>query len=263
MSAGLSVAAQSHTGKVRTHNQDTFVVGQQVWAVADGMGGRAAGQVASQIAARCLRRYDSAGPVNQAGVLALIQTINDEILAYGLRHPVAYGLGTTLAGLAALPAGGHTHWLVFHVGDSRVYRLADGRLIRETSDHSQVQALVDVGAITASQARDHPQRHLLTRCLGSRATPRVDLRVVPRRTGDWLLVCSDGLTSEIDDEVIERVLAQAEAPADAAHQLVDRALAAGGRDNVTAVVVRVDPARQASVARSTPPLAELAGAYHG
>ena len=237
--SALIVAAASDIGLVRTDNEDSFLVGERIWAVADGMGGQAAGRTASQIAIAGLERYDSAGVIDQVGLAALIDTLSDDIVAYGLEHPQDSGLGTTLAGVAQVDLAGQQHWLVFHVGDSRVYRLSDQRLIQETTDHSHIQVLIDQGVVTADEARTHPQRHVLTRCLGGSQPPRPDIRLVPCIDGDRLLVCSDGLTAEIDDASIEHILRSSASPCNAVDGLITTALSLGGRDNVTVVVIEV------------------------
>lgn len=237
--ASLSVAAASDIGYSRADNEDSFVTGEQIWAVADGMGGQAAGRIASQIAVRCIEECDSSGLVDQARIADLVTHANAEILAYGTRHPEAAGLGTTVAGIALVMLAGQTHWLVFNVGDSRVYRLSGGHLIQESTDHSEVQYLVDQGTISADQARTHPQRNVLTRCLGSVQPPKADMRLVPYLVGDQILICSDGLTSEIEDATIERILLASPNTGDAVRELINTALSHGGHDNVTAVVVEV------------------------
>jgi len=237
--SALIVAAASDIGLVRADNEDSFLVGERIWAVADGMGGQAAGRTASQIAIAGLERYDTAGLIDQAGLAALIDTINDDIVAYGKDHPQDSGLGTTLAGVAQVNLAGQQHWLVFHVGDSRVYRLSGQHLIQETTDHSQVQVMIDQGMVTPDEARTHTQRHVLTRCLGGNQPPRPDIRLVPCIDGDRLLVCSDGLTAETDDATIERILLSAASPCNAVDGLIATALSLGGRDNVTVVVIEV------------------------
>ncbi len=240
MSTVLDVAAESQTGHVRSGNEDSYVAGQHVWAVADGMGGQAAGAVASRIAVRCVQSRDESGPLDQIELGSLLDLINQRILAYGHGHPKAAGLGTTLAGVALTSLAGQSHWLVFNVGDSRVYRLTDGRLRRETVDHSEVQSLIDHGEITFQEARSHPQRNILTRCLGSVHTPKADIKLVPCLPGDRFLICSDGLTGEIDDGIIRDILLEARTSRQATEALVGAALEQGGRDNITVVVVGVD-----------------------
>ena len=237
MHAEIKVAANSNVGLVRAHNEDSFMTGQHVWAVADGMGGQAAGGMASRIAIDCLAGRDRLGPLDQEELTSLLGRINHEILAYGVGHPSAAGLGTTIAGIALVAMGGLHHWLVFHIGDSRVYRLTDGRLILETIDHSEVQSLMNQGVISAAEARSHPKRNVLNRCLGSRQVPKADMRLIPYCPGDRLLICSDGLTTEVPDDMTEAVLLSAPEPKDAVDELVGGALARGGRDNITVIVV--------------------------
>jgi len=263
MVPGLSVAAASDVGLVRSQNEDSYVAGHHLWAVADGMGGQAAGRMASQIAIRHLVAADADG-LDQARVAGLFDEINQDILGYGRSHPAAAGLGTTLAGIALVALAGQAHWLVFNIGDSRVYRLTGGRLHRETNDHSETQALVDMGTITAAQARTHPSRNVLTRCLGAPQKPRADMRLVPYLPGDRLMICSDGLTSEVDDATIERVLLTAPNPDDAATRLIATALQLGGRDNVTVVVIGIGGAEGDSnggLVEDTLPTAVVEGSY--
>ena len=242
MRVGLTVAADSQTGCVRTVNEDSFITGQQIWAVADGMGGQAAGDQASRIAAQCIEESDQAGPLDQTGINSMMVRINQEILAYAVANPKAAGLGTTIAGVALVDVAGQNHWLVFHIGDSRVYRLTNKSLILETADHSEVQVLVETGKISPVEARAHPQRNILTRFLGIDETPKVDMRLVPYVPGERWLICSDGLTTEIEDDAIERILQETENPFEVVNTLVGVALNQGGRDNVTVVVVDTDPA---------------------
>jgi protein phosphatase len=148
-------------------------------------------------------------------------------------------MGTTATGLAALETAGGDHLMVFNVGDSRVYRLSGGRLEQLTVDHSEVQELVLAGVITKEQARTHPRRNVVTRALGSDASMMPDHWLLPAIGGDRYLVCSDGLFSELPDEVIRPLLA-AGTPQQAADALVSAANDAGGRDNVTVVVVDIE-----------------------
>ena len=147
---------------------------------------------------------------------------------------------TTLTGVAVVEVEGVPHLAVFNVGDSRVYRLGGDRMGQVTVDHSEVQELVTAGRLTAQQARVHPARHVITRSIGSDPGPAVDVVVLSPRPADRFLVCSDGLTGELDDAAIEALLAAAEAPQTAAESLVAAAVAAGGRDNVTVIVADVE-----------------------
>jgi len=237
---GLQVAAATEIGRVRKHNEDSYVAGERIWAVADGMGGQAAGATASRIVAQRILEYDKSGEIDQAQISALVAQMNDEILAYSAKHPKTAGMGTTVAGVAQMRLGGQDHWLIFNVGDSRVYRLTEGVLVQETTDHSEVQDLVDRGEIDPAQARTHPRRNILTRCLGSEQTPAVGMRVVPCLPGDWVLICSDGLTVEVDDDSIGTVLRTASDPREAVSTLIETALENGGRDNISIIIVMID-----------------------
>jgi len=249
---GLQVAAATDTGRVRKHNEDSYVVGERLWAVADGMGGQAAGATASRIAAQCLASYDKTGDIDQGQISSLVGEINSKILAYSARHPKTAGMGTTLAGMALTKLGGQDHWLIFNVGDSRVYRLNGGILRQETTDHSEVQELVNQGKIRPSDARTHPNRNILTRCLGTPCPPLVGMRVVPCQPGDRMLICSDGLTSEVDDGKISVVLRTAVDPREAVDELIEAALENGGRDNVSIIVVGIDEEQEGLVEDTVP-----------
>ena len=237
---GLRVAAATEVGRVRKHNEDSYITGERMWAVADGMGGQAAGATASRIAIQCLASYDKTGEIGQAQISALVEHINDKILQYSAKHPKTLGMGTTLAGMALMKLGGQDHWLIFNVGDSRVYLLANGVFRQETIDHSEVQELVNTGRIDQADARTHPNRNILTRCLGTPHSPTVGMRVVPCQPGDRVLVCSDGLTTEVDDGKIGIVLRTAVDPREAVNTLIKEALDSGGRDNISIIVVEID-----------------------
>lgn len=249
----LSVATghRSHVGRVRAHNEDALFVGDHVWAVADGMGGHAAGDVASGLVIEGLRTLDAAAPLRPADVVAALEATNDRILRHGHENPSTRGLGSTVAGIARLQVGGTPHAAVFNVGDSRVYRVSGATLTRATVDHSEAEELVAGGVITREQALTHRSRHVVTRSLGQPDTPRVDLWLVPFTSGDRFLVCSDGLTTEVDDDTIRDIMVATPDPSSAAASLVEAALVAGGRDNVSVIVV--DVAGETPVEGSTRP----------
>jgi protein phosphatase len=152
-------------------------------------------------------------------------------------------MGTTVSGIAVVTEDGAPRWAVFNVGDSRVYRFADGELVQVTVDHSEVQELVDAGLLDPDEAARHPLRNLLTRALGSRELSEVDVWVLEPQPGERFLACTDGLTGELDDDAIAGILAAEDDPQAAAEALVAAAVSAGGRDNVTAVVVDTDGSR--------------------
>jgi serine/threonine protein phosphatase PrpC len=148
-----------------------------------------------------------------------------------------FGMGTTVSGLASAVGDDDPVWVVFNIGDSRVYRYADAVLTQITVDHSEVQELLDAGRLTPEQAQVYPRRNVVTRSLGSFPPPEIDVWELPMTAGERFLVCTDGLTNELDDEQIAQVLAESGSPADAAADLVRAANAAGGRDNTSVIVV--------------------------
>ncbi|HWG01873.1 MAG TPA: protein phosphatase 2C domain-containing protein [Trebonia sp.] len=231
--------AATDTGRVRKANEDSYLVTPVLYAVADGMGGHGAGDVASAVAINVLAAH-ARDPLSENAVLAALDDANHAVI----ESPAAADMGTTVTGLAILPAPEGSQLMVFNVGDSRVYRLAGGRLDQVTVDHSAVQELVLAGAITPEEARVHPRRNIVTRALGASTLLRPDHWLLPANAGDRYLLCTDGLSSELPDDAIAALLA-AGTPQQAASALVTAANDAGGHDNVTAVVVDVagdDPA---------------------
>ncbi len=233
------VGARTDVGHQRTLNEDALLVGERVWAVADGMGGHAAGDVASRLVVTSLRELDGRDELSPGAVNAAVLRANAAVVEHGADNPETRGLGTTVTGLVEVSIAGVPHWAVFNVGDSRVYRYAGGALLQATVDHSEVEELVAEGLLAPSEARTHPARHIITRSVGMRPAPSVDLWVLPQTAGDRFLVCSDGLTSELDDEGIAQVLAEHGDPRAAASALVDAVLGTEARDNVTVVVIDV------------------------
>jgi protein phosphatase len=231
----------THVGRVRDHNEDSLIASGMVFAVADGMGGHAAGEVASRITVEALARLAEQPPTRTEDVAEVLREANDGILRSQEHDPDQRGMGTTVAGLTVVDAGGREHWVVFNIGDSRVYRLADNRMSLVTRDHSEVRELMDAGLIDASEAARHPMRNVITRSLGSDPAPAPDVWVLPPTPGERFVVCSDGLSNELDDREIMLVARKYADPQVAADQLVAAAVRAGGRDNVSVVVVAVDP----------------------
>lgn len=235
----VRAGSASDVGRLRPENQDALCVGRSLWLVADGMGGQAAGAQASRLAAAEVSAIDQDSTVPIEEISIAIDRANERLLREGRDHPDRFGLGTTLTGVARV---GENRWAVFNVGDSRVYHFADGRLEQLTVDHSAVQELVDAGLLDPVAALHHPRRNIVTRSLGTRPGPRSDIwqrAVVP---GETFLICSDGLTNELADQEIADILQAYPDPQAAADQLVGEALAAGGRDNVTVIVLAVGPA---------------------
>lgn len=167
----VRVASATDVGHVRSLNEDALLAGTHLWAVADGMGGHAAGDVASRLAIETLATIDRPD-LTLADVEAALLTANARMIEHGTRHPEAAGLGTTLTALVEVAIGGAHHWAVVNVGDSRVYRLERGRLARATIDHSEVEELVMAGFITEEEARVRPDRNVITRSLGPCPRPR-------------------------------------------------------------------------------------------
>ncbi|WP_189213677.1 PP2C family protein-serine/threonine phosphatase [Actinokineospora fastidiosa] len=238
-------------GAVRGTNQDSHLVQGRVFAVADGMGGHSAGEVASGIAVTALAGLAELESVGVDEVKQHVAKANADILATASREPDKAGMGTTLTGLCLIEVGGTPHWAVFNLGDSRVYRFHDGAVEQLTADHSEVADLVRAGRITEPQARAHPARMVLTKALGT-ADAEPEIRVLPVVAGERFLLCSDGLTGELSDAEIAERLGAEDDPQTLADALVGAAVAAGGRDNVTVVVVDNAVSMAGPAARTAP-----------
>lgn len=228
-------AAATHVGHVRATNEDSLLDVPPIFLVADGMGGHNAGEVASAIV------------VEEFEKLTLQENVTVEQLGDALRSAAVrigelsgestLGAGTTVAAVATMVLDGVGYWVVLNLGDSRVYRLS-GEIFEQVSvDHSVVQELMDRGEITTEQAKVHPYRHMVTRALGAGPESDPDYWLIPAETGDRMLICSDGLTGEVDDAGIERMLRSPSDVRTVCGDLVSRALDAGGHDNVSVVVV--------------------------
>ncbi len=236
----LKVAEEAHktdTGRQRQANEDSYFARAPLFAVADGMGGAQAGEVASRIAARAFERKRSVSREEPAeGQLEKIaQRANREIHKLAQEDSSRAGMGTTLT--AALLRDDEV--ALGHVGDSRAYLLRDGQLKRLTKDHSLVEELRRQGRLTEEQAEEHPQRSIITRALGPEPSVNVDTMTFPARDGDVFLLCSDGLTTMVPDEQIREILVSSRSLRTAVNKLVDAANEGGGRDNITAVAFRV------------------------
>jgi protein phosphatase len=229
----VELADLSDTGRVRRHNEDRSLGRPPVIAVADGMGGAKAGEVAAQLAVEEVRRLEE--PVAVADVREAVGRANAEIRRLAREDPDKSGMGTTFT--AAMLEDGRLD--VVHVGDSRAYLWRDERLRQLTEDHSVVAELVKRGRITAEDAEHHPHRNVITRALGAEAEVVVDTFSEYLRDGDVVLLCSDGLSSYVSEADIAAALADSVTLADAARALVERANRAGGTDNVTVVLARV------------------------
>jgi PPM family protein phosphatase len=236
----LTVGVATDVGRVRDHNEDTAMAARPVFVVADGMGGHAAGEVASRIAADAMGELAGRDRLRAEDVVSQLELANQRIRSSAGRHPEQTGMGTTVAGLAVVTSDGSDHWAVFNVGDSRVYCYLDGVLTLMTVDHSHVRELFDMGAITEADMARHPLRNVITRSLGTAPMGDPDVWVFPPQPGEQFLICSDGLSNELSSGQIRDIIEAnrtAQATADA---LVRAAVTAGGHDNVTAIVVGLD-----------------------
>ena len=235
----LQYGAATDVGCVRDHNEDAVLAAPPVFVVADGMGGHAAGEVASALAVAQFAELADRDQVSADEVRSAIEAANQVVLQAGIDDPASEGLGTTICGAVLSVVDGVLSWIVLNVGDSRAYLRRDGQLTRRTIDHSEVEELVIAGFLTPAEARVHPRRNVVTRSIGVEPAPEPDVWIVPAADGDQLLVCSDGLTNEIDDGEIELLLASNGSPQDIADALVERARIAGGNDNISVIVARL------------------------
>jgi serine/threonine protein phosphatase PrpC len=235
----LKIAEEAHktdTGRQRHANEDSYYARAPMFAVADGMGGAQAGEVASRIAAGAVERGQVSDDASAEGQLAEIaQKANREIHKLAQEDSSRAGMGTTLT--AALLRDDEV--ALGHVGDSRAYVLRNGKLKRLTKDHSLVEELRRQGRLTEEQAEEHPQRSIITRALGPEPSVNVDTMTFRARDGDVFLLCSDGLTTMLSDEEIREILVRSKTLRSAVNRLVDAANRGGGRDNITAVAFRV------------------------
>lgn len=240
--AELRWGVATDPGRHRTENEDNAFAGDGLFVVADGMGGHQAGEVASEMAVNRLNERLSADSVSTlADLVNAIGAANQEIYEASVRHADQAGMGTTVTAIAVVedPHDGEV-LAVANVGDSRGYMVRHGRLRQITHDHSFVQELVAEGAISSDEARTHPRRNIVTRALGIESSVRVDAWTMPIVRGDRFVLCSDGLVDEVPDErIIELLNEHPDDPSAAAQALVDAANEAGGRDNITVVVVDV------------------------
>lgn len=234
MTLNLRFAARSHTGLLRTLNEDSVYAGPRLLAVADGMGGHAAGEVASAVAIASLAPLDEDAPgTDLLGALRdAAEAANRHVSEMVASDSALQGMGTTL--VAVLFAGSRLGLL--HIGDSRAYLLRDDELTQITHDHTLVQSLVDEGRISAEEATSHPQRSMITRALDGKPDLDLDLSVREVRLGDRYLLCSDGLTGPVGSLDTLRQALSTPAPQDAVDRLVQLALKGGGPDNVTVIV---------------------------
>lgn len=245
----VHVSAASDVGSVRQVNEDSFFAIAPVFLVADGMGGHSYGDRASQTVAESFHESFLPGPFRPATPNAVLEVIDRANLSVQNLVTAADGpgavAGTTLSGVALVeademgPQG--LHWMIFNIGDSRVYGWNGHSLVQITVDHSAVQEMVSMGLITAAEAIVHPDRNVITRAVGSEAQVETDIWLMPTRGHQVFLLCSDGLTKELDDAQIAELIvaygADPEPGLSLAEHLVQTAVERGGRDNVTVVLV--------------------------
>lgn len=227
--------AATSVGARRDHNEDAYLASPPLFLVADGMGGYEAGEVASAAAIGAFGALVGGRCVDIAALRDAYRAAGDNVMAVGSGG--RQSAGTTLTGVAVAHNDGVGYWLVLNVGDSRTYRLAGGALEQISVDHSLVQELIDAGELTPDQAAHHANRNVVTRALGAGIVSDADFWMLPAARGDRMLVCSDGLTGEVEDAEIAAVLGSVSDPDEAARELVRLAVEHGGRDNVTVIVV--------------------------
>ena len=230
--------AATDTGQLRSNNQDAYLVDadREVFVVADGMGGHAGGEVASQVA---VEAYRANAADTTEGLVEAVRVANRAVYDRAGDEPDLRGMGTTLCAIGLVREHDNEYIAVLNVGDSRVYRLQSGELIQITEDHSLVEDMVRQGRLTPEEARVHPQKNIVTRALGNEETVEVDSWEVVPFAGDRYLLASDGLFNEVDDDTIASTLRRYADPDETAKELVRLANAGGGRDNITVVVVDV------------------------
>jgi len=232
-------SAASDVGKVRRLNEDSFLAHPGLFLVADGMGGHAAGDVASEIAVGVFREQLAELPLVPADVERLVTEANRRVRERAEGAGME-GMGTTLVGLALVDNGGAPSLMVFNIGDSRCYSWSAGHELQLiTKDHSVVQELIDAGAISVLEASRHPDRNVVTRAIGVDPSAAADFFVLPRASHQRLLLCSDGVSGPLDPELIAECLAEDAAPHEAAAALVARVLQGAATDNATCIVVDV------------------------
>lgn len=237
MTAPLIVSAGSstHTGLRRTLNEDALLASTPIFLVADGMGGHEAGERASAAVVSGFSRYIGRQSLELDDVLEALSRVREAVDTLSVS---AMGrAGTTLSGVVLADVDGMGYWLSFNIGDSRTYRLSGGELEQISVDHSVVQELIESGELSLAEAASDRRRNIITRAIGAGSTGDADFWMFPAEVGDRMMICSDGLSSEMSDAQIREILTVEPDPQTAAATLVGGAVRAGGRDNITVVVV--------------------------
>ena len=242
----LQIGYRTHKGVVRTHNEDAcFILPEKdIYIVADGVGGRSAGEVASRTCVYEITQYVNRNSLPEYATAIMVRDylkdcidkVNDIIYSRELESEEGQGMATTL--VLCCVRGNYAY--IGHVGDSRAYILRNGKLIQITEDHTYVNALLQAGVISSEEARTHEKRHMITRAVGAEKDIKPDFKQVEIREGDIILLCTDGLTGEVDDERIAQILSEdGITMAQASDRLIKEANDVGGNDNVTAICLRV------------------------
>jgi protein phosphatase len=254
----FTCAARTDTGVVRSGNEDNYLMlaDRGVFIVADGMGGHAAGEVASEMAVRIISRElgtlrglndEQAGDRLRRAILEANATIFERTLTEHDKR----GMGTTTTALVLLPR----RYLIGQVGDSRAYLLRNGQFVQVTKDHSYVQEQVDLGLLTHEQARVHPYSNVITRCIGANAEVVPDLYFGHLRAGDVLLLASDGLTGMLENNELAGILRTDGGPQQWVDRMINEANRRGGLDNITAIIIRIEPDQAEEVTQPAVPVA--------
>ncbi|MBP2378430.1 protein phosphatase [Microbacterium phyllosphaerae] len=233
----LSWAGVTDVGRRRENNQDAFFAEYPLFIVADGMGGHAGGEIASQSTVTRLEAVVASGAVERDAIEGALQLAVGDIAD----HPETTdeGTGTTLTGVFLEFENDEPHWVALNIGDSRVYLLRDDRLVQVTTDHSVVQELIAAGKISPEEAEGHPYSNVITRAVGASELTAPDYVTLDVRAGDRFVICSDGLTKELTDYGIQHFLRENADPGAAVDAMLAAALENGGRDNVTLVIVQI------------------------
>ena len=251
----LAFGAATDPGLRRRINEDSYLAAAPLFLVADGMGGHNAGEIASATVIQEFAALTGRASLAVDDVHAAVATARTRVAA--LPPGAGAGAGTTLAGVVVADIDGEGYWLAINLGDSRTYRLSGGRLEQVSVDHSVVQELVDSGQLAADAAQRDARRNVITRAIGAGSDAEPDYWLFPAEDGDRILVCSDGLSGELEKDAIHGILLAESDPQAAATRLVHEAMVRGGRDNITAIVVDALSVRSranASVERDTVPV---------
>lgn len=235
----LSYAGRTHPGARRSANEDSICVQAPVFVVADGVGGSDRGELAAAVVTDSFATLAGRDDLTSDDVAATLDRAHAEVLQVQRRG--GFNCASTASGVVGIAVGDSAYWVVFNVGDSRVYRMTGQArpLVQLSVDHSHVQEMVDAGVLDAAQAVNHPDRNVVTRAVGSADAFRPDYWLIPMVAGDRLMICSDGLLTDSPYQQVERILHGADTPQRAVEDLMELALRSGARDNVSVIVVDV------------------------